>query len=57
VFNNAKGSSHGGPGHGSAAPWIPASTGIGFAAIAAAGLLLWSRRGRRTAMLAGVTVT
>jgi hypothetical protein len=57
VFNNAGGDRHGGPGHGAAGLWLPASTGIGFAAIAAAGVLLWYRRERRTALPRRVPVT
>jgi hypothetical protein len=57
VFNNTGGAGHGRPGHGGAAPWVPASTGIGFAAIAAAGLLIWYRRDRRTSLPRRVPVT
>jgi hypothetical protein len=57
VFNNAGGGGHGGPGHGGAVPWLPASTGIGFAAIAAAGVLVWYRRDRRTSLPRRATAT
>jgi hypothetical protein len=47
VFNNAHGSP-GGPYHRSspAGAWLPASTGLGFAALAVIGMLAWRRRER-----------
>jgi hypothetical protein len=47
VFNNARDGGGGHHGRYALAPWLPASTGIGFAAVAASGLLLWYRRQRR----------
>ena len=60
VFNNA---SHGGfaataSRSGGAAPWLPESTGGGVAALlAASGLFVWYRRGRRTTASRPVVVT
>jgi hypothetical protein len=47
VFNNAHGQFRNGHAGHSAGAWLPATTGLGLAAAAAVGLLVWYRRERR----------